>query len=75
MTETTERITVEGDGVTVPLVVWRRFRRPMPGLVERVYASNPSLAEAGPYLPVGTSFTLPIPVPRPREELDPIRLW
>lgn len=70
-----ERVTIEGDGITVPLVVWRRFRRPMPGLVEEIYARNRELAETGPYLPVGTVFDMPIPTARKTERLDPIRLW
>lgn len=75
MSEQVERITVEGDLLTVPLIVWRRFRRPMPGLVERIYNMNRELAEAGPYLPVGTVFDMPIPIPREQRRDDPIRLW
>ena len=33
MSEVIERITVEGDGLTVSLLVWRRFRRSVPGMV------------------------------------------
>ena len=75
MTDLTEKVTVEGDGLTVSLIVWRRFRRPMPGLVETVYALNYGLADLGPYLPLGTVFMLPIPIPRPAEKLDAIKLW
>ncbi|MBO6885978.1 MAG: tail protein X [Marivita sp.] len=79
MTDITERITVEGDGLTVSLLVWRRFHRAMPGLVERVYAMNPGLAAHGPTLPLGTSFLLlvpaPDPSPDPAQVLAPIRLW
>lgn len=74
-TEIIERVTVEGDYLTVPLIVWRRFHRPMPGLVEAIYMRNRELAESGPFLPVGTSFDMPIPIPRPQERLDPISLW
>ena len=41
--------------------VWRRFRREIPGLVERVLRDNPGLAEAGPVLPAGTTFRLYVP--------------
>lgn len=76
MTDTAiERVTVQGDGLTVPLIVWRRFRRPMPGLVEAIYARNRELAESGPYLPVGLTFEMPVPVSRDPARLDPIRLW
>lgn len=56
-----ETITVRGDGITLSLLVWRRFRQPMPGLVEQVYDLNPGLADLGPILPYETSVTMPIP--------------
>jgi phage tail protein X len=71
----TETITVEGDFITVPLIVWRRFKRPMPGLVETIFDTNPGLADLGHYLPVGTVFTMPIPTPREPVILEPIKLW
>ena len=47
----------------------------MPGLVEQVHDLNPGLADLGAYLPVGTTFNLPVPTPREPALLDPIRLW
>lgn len=75
MSEVIERITVEGDAITLSLLVWRRFRRPMPGLVETILDRNPGLAGLGPILPIGTVLDLPIPTPREPQLLDPIRLW
>lgn len=75
MTQVSEKVTVEGDNLTVALIVWRRFHKPMPGLVEQIYDINPDLAGLGPILPVGTSFTMPIPIPRGTVDLDPIHLW
>jgi phage tail protein X len=75
MSEVVERITVEGDGITLSLIVWRRFRRPMPGLVEQIHDMNPGLANLGAFLLVGTIFDMPVPVPREPVILDPIRLW
>ena len=71
----TETVTVEGDALTVSLIVWRRFHRPMPGLVEQIYDMNPGLADLGQTLPVGTRFEMLIPIPRAQQVLDPIRLW
>jgi phage tail protein X len=71
----TETVTVEGDALTVSLIVWRRFHRPMPGLVEQIYDMNPGLADLGQTLPVGITFDMPIPIPRAQQVLDPIRLW
>ena len=75
MTGIVESVTVEGEFLTVSLIVWRRFRRPMPGLVEAIHDINPGLADLGPFLPVGTRFDMPIPTPRAPVLLDPIRLW
>jgi phage tail protein X len=75
MSEVIERITVEGDAITLSLLVWRRFRRPMPGLVETTLDNNPELANLGPVLPVGTVIDLHVPTPREPQLLDPVRLW
>ncbi len=56
----TETIKVAGEGITVDLLIWRRFRKPQPGLVEQVLALNPGLAGLGPNLPVGTPVILPV---------------
>ena len=70
-----ERVTVAGEFITLSLIVWRRFRRPMPGLVEQILDLNPGLAELGPCLPVGTTFNMPVPTPREPRILDPVKLW
>lgn len=70
-----EPITVKGDFITVSLLIWRRFKRPMPGLAEQVYDINVGLAELGPYLPLGTELLMPIPTARAAPVLDPITLW
>lgn len=75
MNGTIERVKVEGDGLTVSLIVWRRFRRPMPGLVEAIYAANPGLAGHGPVLPLGAAFDMPVPPPPDRTVRPAIRLW
>ena len=75
MSEVIERVTVEGDRLTVSLLVWRRFRRPMPGLLEQILDRNPGLASAGVELPIGTVLDIPVPTPREPQLLDPIRLW
>jgi len=75
MSQVIEPITVAGDFISVSLIVWRRFKRPMPGLVEQVFDMNPGLADLGHFLPVGTVFNLPIPTPREPTILEPIKLW
>lgn len=75
MEQVIEPVTVAGDALTVSLIVWRRFRRAMPGLVDQIYDMNVGLADLGPILPVGTTFNMPIPIPREQQMLEPIRLW
>jgi phage tail protein X len=70
-----EPVTVEGEFITVSLIVWRRFRRPMPGLVEQIHDINPGLSELGAFQPVGATFDMPVPTPREPLVLEPIRLW
>lgn len=75
MNTMTQTVTVEGDALTVSLIVWRRFIRPMPGLVEAILDANPGLADLGPILPLGTVFEMPVPIAQDHQVLDPIRLW
>lgn len=75
MSETIEEIRVEGDNITLSLIVWRRFRQEMPGLVERALELNQGLAALGPVLPLGTIVRLPIPSPRNFMDVNAIRLW
>jgi phage tail protein X len=75
MSDLFEKVVVAGDNITISLLVWRRFKRPMPGLVERILDSNTGLAKKGPILPVGTEIMMPIPSPRPINEVKPISLW
>jgi phage tail protein X len=78
MSDVLERIRVDAEFLTVPLIVWKKFGRPMPGLVEDTYSRNPGLSELGPILPVGTEFLMKIeaasvsPVAASAEQ---IRLW
>lgn len=75
-TETVETVTIQGDGMTASLLVWRRFHKPMPGLVERIYEINPSLALSGPFLAHGAVVRIPIPVAADAvTQATPIRLW
>jgi len=73
--ETTETIVVAGEGLTASLLIWRRFGKPMPGTLERLYELNPGLAALGPFLPVGRSITVPIPPPAASPTVTPVRLW
>lgn len=73
----TEKIVVSGEGITLPLLIWRRFRKPMPGLVERALDINPGLAAQGPFIAPGTAVLIPVAdeTTTPSEPQGRISLW
>ena len=77
MSTIVESYTVESEGVTVSRIVWNRFRRAMPGMVERIYDLNQGLADLPIELPVGTKIMVPIDAPSvsPAMAKEPVQLW
>lgn len=73
--ETIETVTIEAEGITASRLVWQRFKRAMPGTVERLYEINPGLARHGPYLPLGAVVKIPVPPPAAVRDATPVRLW
>ncbi|MBS3958302.1 MAG: tail protein X [Xanthomonadaceae bacterium] len=62
-------------GDTVDLIVWRQYGRTDGGIVERVLAANPGLAEHGPRLPGGLRLILPS-VAAVQASVEPgVKLW
>lgn len=58
-----ELVTVQGDFITVDLLIWRRYRRPFPGILEATLDANPHLAvihQSTPFLPINTQVRIPI---------------
>lgn len=56
-------ITIQGEGITADLLVWRRYRIPAPGILEAMLDRNPQLARihrTSPFIPVGTQIRIPI---------------
>lgn len=69
-----ETYVVDGD-VMLDNLIWRRYRRQTPGLVERALDLNPGLAALGPYIPHGTVIRLPVE-PAPSTRFVPVvKLW
>lgn len=63
MVEGYELVTVQGDYVTADLLVWRRYKIPAPGIVERLLDDNPHLSllhKQSCFLPFGTQVRIPI---------------
>lgn len=60
-----ELVTVQGDNITVDLLVWRRYKIPAYGIVEHLLDANPHLAllhKQSCFLPIGTQVRIPIDV-------------
>ena len=62
----TETLIVTAEQTSLDLLLWRRFRREVPGLVEDTLRRNPGLAAIGVFLPVGMAVTVQTPAPEPR---------
>ena len=61
-----ETLTVVAEQTTLDLLLWRRFRREIPSLVEDTLRRNPGLAKIGGLLPVGMTIEVQTPAPEPR---------
>lgn len=59
----TETLTFPNDETPLDKLLWRRFKREVPGLVEEVLASNPGLAALGAFPPRGTKVVVTLPAP------------
>lgn len=58
-----ELVTVQGDNITVDLLVWRRYKTPARGIVEHLLDANAHLEllhEESCFLPTGTQVRMPI---------------
>ena len=76
MSERIETHTITGQGVTLPLLIWRIVGGPAPGLVERAFDLNPGLAAMGSEIPVGTAVRVGLPVADEAGPVAPvIDLW
>ena len=61
-----ERLTVVAEQTTLDLLLWRRFRREVSGLVEETLGRNPGLAAMGVFLPIGLDIQIQTPSPESR---------
>ncbi len=72
-----ESVTVAGEGVTLDLLIWRRFRQPMDGVLEAMLAlpDNYGVSALPAVLPIGTVVTIPIPRERTTRLAVATSLW
>lgn len=60
-----ETLMVTTERTPLDLLLWRHYRREVPGLVEDTLGRNPGLAALGAVLPVGTAVQVQTPAPDP----------
>jgi phage tail protein X len=70
-----ESLQVRAEGVTLDLLLWRRFLRVIPGLVEQTLDINPTLARKGVVLPIGTRVVVQLPEPPETKIANAVSLW
>jgi phage tail protein X len=75
MSEVLEIVTIRGEGITLDLLLWRRFGRQASSLVERTLELNPGLADVGVDLPLGTRVLLPLPEVATALVAEPVSLF
>ena len=56
-----EILTTADDRMQVDLLLFNRFKREVPGLVEDTLDRNKGMAALGPYLPRGTRVMVAVP--------------
>lgn len=61
-----ETLQVVSERTTLDLLLWRRYRREVKGLVEDTLTRNPGLARRGIFLPVGLKIQVKTPEPEPK---------
>jgi len=72
---TTETLPpVQSRYMTLDLLLFRRFGREIPGLVEKTYSINPGLADKGAFLPLGTRVVVEPPQDQPARQVRVLRL-
>lgn len=71
----TETLTFQTDDTPLDLLLWRRYRREVPGLVESALDTNYGLAAFGVEPPRGTAVTVEIPKPTATVSRPLVRLF
>jgi phage tail protein X len=71
----TEELIVKDEWTPLDLLLFRRFRQEVPGLLEDTLNRNRGLAALGLFLPVGTKVVVRLPEPQETEVQTVIKLW
>lgn len=68
-----QTITIKGEGISLDLLLWRRYGKAGQNLLSEVFNLNPGLAAKGYDLPLGTVVIvpeLPVSETKPRPVVD-----
>ena len=73
----TETLIVPNDRTPLDLLLWRRYGREVPGLLEQTLAlpENRGLAALGPFPPAGTAITVVAPAPAAKANRPVVSLY
>lgn len=69
-----EIFTVPSVGLSLSQIIWRRYRRAAPGIIEPVLNANPGLYAVADELTPGMKIKLPVVAGEPPRE-QPVTLW
>ena len=74
---TTETLMFPNDRTPLDLLLWRRFKREVPGLIEQTLglSANVGLAALGVFPPPGTKVVVVIPAPAATSNRPVISLY
>jgi phage tail protein X len=72
-----ETLKVAAERTPLDLLLWRRYKREVPGLVEQTLQRNPGLARLGAFPPVGATVAVEAPAPalKGRQAAPVVRLY
>ncbi len=71
-----ETVTIAGDGISLDLLLWRRYGAAGQALLTEALTLNPGLAALGVFPPPGTVVTLPeLPTVDTTVSTDPVDLF
>jgi phage tail protein X len=72
----TETLAFQNDFTPLDLLLYRRYRMEVPGLVEATLALNPGLADLGAFPPRGTAIIVTTPTPAAKKVVrQTVRLY
>lgn len=70
-----ETVVVRAQGLSISQLIWRRYKRRPPGVLEEILDVNRGISALPVHLPVGTVIKLPIVAADTEQDDEAIALW